>query len=195
MLRLARTGVIALLVFGAASLLGESASSQCSVPELVKGADSYNDLVCKASEASHSGDNRKAIKLFLAASEQPVLESPNFRLFAGIAKTYAKLGRFREAEQYLKYDNLSVLWMIGIVRCNKAPNSAAESLFRDGKPLTSDEAKHMADVLCGPVFDEFSYFRDRDTESFIPAAIAILQYANLRNEISLMRDKQPRNRR
>src|SRR5256885_15099047 len=102
MQRLARTGVIALLFFGAASLVGESASTQCGVPELVKGADSYNDLVCKASKASHSRDDRKALELFLAASQQPVLESPNIRLFPEIAKTYAKLGRFHEAEQYLK---------------------------------------------------------------------------------------------
>jgi hypothetical protein len=131
----------------------------------------------------------------LAASEQPVLESPNIRLFPEIAKTYAKLGRFHEADQYLKYDNLSVLWMIGIVRCQVALNSADESLFQDGEPLNSDEAKHMAVVLCGPVFDEFSYFRNRDTESFIPSANAILQYAALRKEIGLMRDKQLSNRR
>ena len=86
--------------------------------------------------------------------------------------------------------------MIGIVRCKEASNSTDESLFRDGEPLTSDEAaKHMAGVLCGPVFDEFSYFRDRDTESSIPAANAILQYATLRKEIGLMRDKQLRNQR
>jgi len=35
MQRFARTGVIALLAVVAASLLGESASAQCSVPELV----------------------------------------------------------------------------------------------------------------------------------------------------------------
>ena len=195
MQRFARTGVIALLAVCAASLLGESASAQCSVPELVKGADRYNELVCNASKASRGGDDRKALALLLAASEQPVLESPNIRLFPKIAKTYAKLGRFHEADRYLKYDNLSVLWMIGIVRCQVALNSTDESLFQDGEPLTSDEAKHMAAVLCGPVFDEFSYFRDRDTESFIPAANAILQYGALRKEIGLMRDKQLSNRR
>ena len=195
MQRFARTGVIALLTVGVASLLSESVWAQCRVPELVKGADRYNELVCKAYKASRSGDDRKALDLFLAASEQPVLESPNIRLFPEIAKTYAKLGRFHEADQYLKYDNLSVLWMIGIVRCQVALNSADESLFQDGEPLNSDEAKHMPVVLCGPVFDEFSYFRNRDTESFIPSANAILQYAALRKEIGLMRDKQLSNRR
>jgi hypothetical protein len=195
MQRFARTGVIALLLVGAASFLGEAASAQCSVPELVKGADRYNELVCKASKASRSGDDRKALELFLAASEQPVLESPNVRLFRPIAKTYAKLGRFHEADRYVNYDNLSILWMIGIVRCQVALNSPDESLFQDGKPLISDEAKHMAAVLCGPVFDDFSYFRDRDTESFIPAAKAILEYGALRKEIGLMRDKQLSNPR
>ena len=193
MQRFARTGVIALLAVGAASFLGESASAQCSAPELVKGADTYNELVCKASKSSRSGDDRKALELLMAVSEQPVLESPNIRLFRMIAKTYAKLGRFPEADRYLKYDNLSVLWMIGIVRCQVALNSTDESLFQDGKPLMSDEAKHMAAVLCGPVFDEFSYFPDRDTESFIPAANAILQHVALRKEIDLMRDKRPAN--
>lgn len=191
----ARTAVTALLALGAASLLGESAFAQCSVPELVKGADRYNELVCKASKASRSGDDRKALELFLAASEQPVLESPNIRLFRQIAKINARLGRFHEADRYLKYDNLSILWMIGIVRCQVALNSTDESLFQDGMPLISDEAKHMGAVLCGPVFDEFSYFRDRDTESFIPAAKAILQHGSLRKEIGLMRDKQLPNRR
>jgi hypothetical protein len=195
MRRLARTGVIALLAVGVASLLGESAFAQCSVPELVKGADKYNELVCRASKASQSGDDQKALELFLAASEQAVLESPNIRLFPNIAKTYAKLGRFHEAAQYLSYDNLSVLWMIGIVRCRVASNSTDESLFQDEKPLTSDEAKHMAAVLCGPVFDELGYFRDRGTESFIPAADAILKYGALRKEIGRMRDKQPSKRR
>ena len=162
---------------------------------MVKGAGKYNELVCKASNASQSGDDRKALELFLAASEQPVIESPNIRLFGPIAKSYAKLGRFQEADLFLKYDNLSILWMIGIVRCQEASNSPDESLFQDGKPLISDEAKHMAAVLCGPVFDDFSYFRDRDTESFIPAAKAILQYGALRQEIGLMRDKQLSKRR
>ena len=80
--------------------------------------------------------------------------------------------------------------MIGIVRCQEGSGSTSESLFQDGKPLTDGEAKHMASILCGPVFDEFSYFRDRDTESFIPAAKAILQHASLRKEIDSMRERR-----
>jgi hypothetical protein len=173
-----------------ALFLPGSASAQCNAPELVKGADRYNELVCKANAAARSGNDKKALEFSLAASDQPVLESPNIRLFGQIAKSYAKLGRFHEADLYLKYDNLSILWMIGIVRCQEASNSTDESLFQDGKPLISDEAIHMAHVLCGPVFNEFSYFQDRDTESFIPAANAILQYGSLRKNIDLMRHKR-----
>lgn len=172
------------------SLLAGSASAQCSAPELVKGADKYNDLVCKGYAAVGSGDLKKALELFLAASTQPVLESPNTRLFGRIAKTYAALGRFQEAEVYLRYDNMSVLWMIGIVRCKPMPNAAGDRLFQDGKALTSEEAKHMVDVLCGPMFDEFSYFRDRDTKSFVPAAEAILRHVAASTEIDRMRHRQ-----
>ena len=76
--------------------------------------------------------------------------------------------------------------MIAMVRCQATSDSTDESLFQDGGSLTSDEAKHMVDVLCGPVFDEY-YFRDMDAESFIPAANAILRYEALRKEIDLMR--------
>lgn len=170
--------------------LCDSTSAQCSAPELVKGADKYDELVCKAYAAARAGDDKTALELFLAAAQQPVLESPNMRLFGQIAKTYARLGRFHESDLYLKYDNLSLLWMIGVVRCQAKPNSQNESLFQDGQQLASDEAKHMADVLCGPVFDEFSYFRDRDADSFVPAARAILQHEAVRKEIDLMRRKQ-----
>lgn len=171
-------------------VLRGAASAQCNAPELVKGADKYNDLVCKASAAARSGDDKKVIELLLAASEQPVLESPNIRLFGQIAKAYGRLGRFRESDLYMKYDDLSLLWMIGIVRCRETPSSKDENLFQDGKPLISDEAKHMSGVLCGPVFDEFSYFRDRDAESFVPAAKAILRHEAIHKEIDLLRQKQ-----
>lgn len=176
-----------------ALLLPGSASAQCGAPELVKGAERYNELVCKAHAASKRGDRQEALDLFLSASKQPVLESPNIRLFGQIARAYAKLGRFHEADLYLKYDNLSILWMIGIVRCQGVPNSADESLLQDEKALTSDEGKQMAAVLCGPVFDEFSYFRDRDAESFVPAATAILEYSALRKEIDVLRDRKHSN--
>jgi hypothetical protein len=40
------------------------------------------------------------------------------------------------------------------------------------------------------VFDEFSYFRDRDAESFVPAAKAILRHEDIHKEIDLLRQKQ-----
>jgi hypothetical protein len=175
--------------------LGSLAAAQCNAPELVKGADKYNELVCKASVAAQSGDDKKAIEFLLAASEQPVLELPNIRLFGQIAKTYARLGRFQESDAYLKYDDLALLWMIGIVRCQQAPDSKNETLVQDGKPLTSDEAKHMTAVLCGPVFDEYSYFRERDAKSFIPAAKAILRHEAARKEIDAIRRKQLANQK
>lgn len=186
---------IAFITFTASSLLGGSALAQCRAPEVVRGADKFNDLVCRAFKASQSKDDEKALALLLAASQQPVLESPNIRLLRPIARTYGKLGRFSQSDLYLKYDNLSILWMIGIVRCKQASNSDEEALFQDGKALISDEAKHMAVVLCGPVFDELSYFQDRDTASFIPAAKAILEHASVREEIERMRHKQSSDRR
>jgi hypothetical protein len=174
-------------IFLAVLVLSGLASAQCNAPELVKGADKYNDLVCRAYAAD---DDNKGIKLLLAASQQPVLEAPNIRLFAKIARTYASLGRFNEADLYLKYDNLSLLWMIGIVRCQQEPGSQAETLMQDGELLTTDVAKHMTLVLCGPMFDEFSYFRDRDADSFVPAAKAILRHEVVRKEIDFLRQKQ-----
>ncbi|HEY2030397.1 MAG TPA: hypothetical protein VGH20_14425 [Myxococcales bacterium] len=165
------------------------AAAQCDLPELVKGADTYNELVCKASAAAKGMNDKRALDFYLAALNEPVLESPNVWLFADIAKTYAKLGRFHEADVYMKYDNLSVLWMIGIIRCKK-PNSRAERLYQDGKLMLSEEATRMADVLCGPVFDEFSYFRDSDTTRFVPAARAILKHEAIRHEIAAIRSPQ-----
>jgi hypothetical protein len=192
--RFVQVSVLALLGMVAALGLCEKAYAQCGLPELVKGAERYNQLVCKASSASRAGNNTKALDLLLEASKQPVLESPNIRLFGAIAKSYAKLGRFDEADQYVKYDDLSILWMIGIVRCQAASDSTDEHLFQDGKALTGDDAKHMATVLCGPVFDEFSYFRDRHAESFVPAAKAILQHSSLRKEINDVRHGQEQSR-
>jgi hypothetical protein len=169
--------------------------AQCGSSELVKGADKYNELVCSASAAATKGEDQRALSLWLSASEQPVLESPNIRLFGQIARTYARLGRFPQADHYVQYDNLSILWMIGLVRCRVSSKSRSEELFQDGKALTSDDARHTAGVLCGPVFDEFSYFRDRDAQSFVPAANAILRHASLVKEIEGMRHMQASDQR
>lgn len=163
---------------------------QCTAPEVVKGATKYNMLLCQGIAASQQADEQKALRFFLEASKEPVLESPNILVFGRIAETYARLGQFREADVYLKYDDLSLLWLIGVVRCRAQSNSNNEVLLQDGEPLTSPEAKHMVDVLCGPIFDDDSYFADRDAESFVPVAKAILRYSALRKEIDRMRTKQ-----
>jgi len=151
--------------------------------------------VCQGAAASSHGEDEKALGFFLAASQQPVLESPNILLFGRIAETYARLGQFRKADLYLKYDDLSLLWVIGVVRCQVQSRPNGESLFQNGEPLKSEEATHMENVLCGPVFDNDAYFGDRDIESFIPAAKAILRYGAVRKEIGLMRAKQLSNKR
>ena len=156
---------------------------------MVRGADQYNNLVCRGYAALNHNDNEKALELFLAASKQPVLEAPNLRLFGRIALVYTKLSRFHESDTYLEYENLSLLWMIAIVRCQTQSNTTEEELAQDGTKLSSAEAKHMADVLCGPVFDEFSYFQDHNSESFVPAAEAILRHETIRKEIDLLKGK------
>ncbi|MGD0294873.1 MAG: hypothetical protein ABSB30_13565 [Terracidiphilus sp.] len=179
----------------AAFCLQVPCSAQCSAPEVVKGADEYNVMVCQASEASQKGDYKKALKLYLAASEQnPLFEFPNILVFGSIARTYARLGQFQEADLYLEYDNLSLLWLIGVVRCQALPSSDDEILLQDGKLLQSKEATHMQNVLCGEIYDNNQYFRDRDADSFIPAAKAILRHGAIHKEIDLLRRKQLSNR-
>lgn len=164
--------------------------AQCNAPEVVERATKYDTLLCQGITASQKGDEQKALALFLEASKQPIFESPNVLMFGRIAETYARLGRFREADVYLKYDDLSLLWLIGIVRCQAQSNSDNEILLKDGEPLSSPEAKHMEDVVCGEIFDEYSYFGDSDAQSFVPAAKLILRYSALRKEIDQMRAKQ-----
>lgn len=184
------SAIVAAAAATAVFLHAGSTAAQCDLPEIVKGADKYNELVCKASAAAKSGDDKRALDFYLAALNESVLESPNVRLFADIAKTYAKLGRFHESDIYMKYDNLAILWLVGIVRCRQRPHSDDESLYQDGKLLISEEATHMADVLCGPVFDELSYFRDSDTTSLVPAARAILKHESIRHEIAALRSQR-----
>lgn len=168
-----------------------TATAQCNAPEIVKGADKYNEQVCKAYAATKNGKQQQALDLFLAASKQNIFESPNVLLLGDIAKTYASLGQFENADRYLKYDNIAVLWMIGIVRCQHTSESTNdEILLQDGKALTSSDAKYMVNVVCGELYDDYSYFRDRNAESFVPAAKAILRYSTVQREIDQMRVKQ-----
>jgi hypothetical protein len=170
-------------------------SAQCNAPEVVKGAEKYNDLVCKGDASIKDGDQKKALGFFLATSEQTLLEFPNIQLYGRIAKIYARRGQFQEADLYLKYDNLSLLWLIGVVRCQALPSSEDEVLLQDGKLLQTNEATHMQNVLCGPIYDNNAYFGDRDATSFVPAAKLILRHDALRKEIDLMNAKQIANRR
>jgi hypothetical protein len=178
------------LVFVAIMFSGP-ASAQCSAPEIVKGASKYNADVCKAYAAAKSGNQRESLRFFLAASRENLFESPNVLLFGDIAEAYAKLGDFKNADKYLKYDAITVLWMIGIVRCQRISESTDdEILLKDGKPLKSAEAKYMVNAVCGELYDDYSDFRDRSAESFVPAAKAILRYDAVRKKIDLMRGRQ-----
>ena len=177
-------GLLFLVVFS-----GSRCLAQCNAPEVVKGAAKYNTLVCQGIVASQKGEEQKALRLFLEASKKPVLESPNILMFGRIAETYARLGQFTQADLYLKYDDLSLLWLIGVARCQKQSTLNNEVLSQDGEHLNGPEAKHMADVVCGPIFDNDSYFADRNAESFVPVAKAILRYSALRKEIDQMRAK------
>jgi hypothetical protein len=183
---------LASLFFGSLCL-GTHCYAQCSAPEVLKGATKYDAEVCKGITASGKGEYQRALEFFLSASKEFIDESPNILVFGRIADTYAHLGKFKEADRYLRYDDLSLLWAIGVVRCRPQPNSNNESLLQDGELLKSAEAKYMVDVLCGPIFDNDDYFADRDTASFVPAAKAILRYDALRKQIDLMRAKQHSN--
>jgi hypothetical protein len=135
-----------------------------------------------------AGHYQEALKFFLSASKGIVLESPNMRLFARIAYVYAKLGRFDDADEYLRYDNLALLWAIGVVRCEGNPGF--EVLRQDEVPLSSAESKHMADVLCGGMFDKMLDLGGSDAASFVPAAEMILRHTEIRKEIEKLRPKK-----
>jgi hypothetical protein len=135
-------------------------------------------------------DYQGALKFFLSASKGIVAESPNILLFARIAYVYAKLGRFGEADEYLRYDNLALLWAIGVVRCEPIPGSEDETLRQGGIPLSSSESKQMAGVLCGRMFDDMLDLPDRDAASFVPAAEMILRHTEIRKEIEKLRPRK-----
>lgn len=164
--------------------------AQCTAPEIIKGAEKYNKLVCQGVQALSSNDQEKALINFVSASKMVTLEFPNNLLFGRIAKVYASLGRFKEAYEYLEYDDISLLWSMGVVRCHAGPSGGQEVLFQDGVLLKSAAATHMARVLCGEIYDNNAYFADRDIESFVPLARAILRHTELRKEIDLMRSRK-----
>jgi tetratricopeptide (TPR) repeat protein len=165
-------------------------SAQCNAPEVVPAADTYNAFVCKGYRAMDAGNYQEALKFFLSASKGIVAESPNMLLFARIAYVYAKIGRFGEADEYLRYDNLALLWAIGVVRCERIPGSEHETLRQDGVPLSSSESKHMADVLCGGMLDDMLDLQARDAAGFVPVAQMILRHTEIRREIEKLRPKK-----
>ncbi len=175
------------------ALIGVSSalcSAQCTAPEIIKGAGIYNKLVCQGVQALSNKNQEEALHDFLAASKQTTLEFPNTLLFGIIARTYASIGRFEEAHEYLEYDGISLLWSMGIVRCRADSTSDHEVLFQDGKLLKSETANHMAGVLCGEIYDNNDYFADREIESFVPVAKAILRHSELEKEIDLMESRK-----
>lgn len=64
---------------------------------------------------------------------------------------------------------------MGVVRFRPGSNPDQEVLFQDGVLLKSKEAEHMAGVFCGEVYDNNAYFADRNADSFVPLAKAILR--------------------
>lgn len=164
--------------------------AQCTAPETIQGADIYNKLVCQGVQALSNKKQEEALRDFLSASQKTTLEFPNTLLFRRIAKTYASLGQFKEAHEYLEYDGISLLWSMGIVRCRAGSVGAQEVLFQDGVLVKSAAATHMAGVLCGEIYDNNQYFADRDIESFVPVAKAILHHSELRKEIDLMQSRK-----
>ena len=159
------------------------AKAQCDAVQLIHGADKYNKQVCDAYKASASGQDQKALTLFLAASREPLFELPNSHLFAPIAREYARLGDFNKAKTYLEYDNLALLWEIGIVSCSEDQ----KNLLKGGLNLNTTEANYMTRVVCGAALDDYTYFGNRNAEDFVATANAILRHAALRKEIEKLK--------
>jgi len=181
---------ILLIVLVSSHFLQCPCVAQCVAPELIEGADIYNHLVCQGIQELSEGKSEEALHDFISASEKTTLEYPNTRMFGRIAETYASLQHFKEAQEYLDYDNLSLLWSMGLVRCKSDSAAGHESLFRDGTLLKSEGATHMAGVLCGAIYDNNADFGDRNIDSFESVARAILRHNELQKRVNLMRLRQ-----
>lgn len=155
---------------------------QCKEAETVSGATKYNVLLCDGIRLAKLGRHAAAVNQFVAASRVPLEESPNILLFPRLATEYATLGKTREAKRYLEYDELSVLWMLGEVRCS--PRSSEqyeqETLVRNGSRVVSDEADEMSKVLCGEIFDDYNDTRNLAVRGFVPAAKSVLRHEQAR---------------
>jgi hypothetical protein len=181
---------ILLAAWAVSSISPALCAAQCVAPETIQGSEIYNKLVCQGVAALSSQKQEEALHDFLLASQKTTLEFPNTLLFGRIAKIYASLGRFKEANEYLEYDNISLLWSMGVVRCRADSSADQEVLFQDGVLLKSTAASHMASVLCGEIYDNNAYFADVNIESFVPVAKAILRHSELRKEIDLMQSRK-----
>jgi hypothetical protein len=167
--------------------------AQCDSPELIKGAEKYNALVCKAEVASSSHDEKLAQSiLLLAENESPVEKFPNVFLFDRIALSNARLGQFDLAALNLDYENISILWMMGIVRCKKIPNSDDEILFREGEPFHSENARYMANTLCGDIYDNNQNYLSAKASDYGRAAKMILRHMEIEKEIAALRESRPK---
>lgn len=156
-----------------------SAIAQCSATETIHGAKKYNKLVCNAYAAMSAKQYDEALNLFISASKQPLFEVPNIQILAPIAETYLDLGQSEQAERFLHYDNLALLWELGIVSCNQE-NSG---LMEGGVPLTSEPAKYVTTLVCGTAFDNFTNFNNVRVDDLIPIASAMLRYEAIQKKI------------
>lgn len=169
------------LGFAASIMLfpARSAIAQCNATEIVHGAEKYNKLVCDGYAARSAKQYQRALDIFLSASKQPLFEVPNIQLLAPIAETYVDLDRTEEAERFLRYDNLALLWELGIVSCNQE-NSG---LTQGGVALTSETAKYVTNLVCGAAFDDFTNFTNVKVDDLIPVANAMLRYKGIQERI------------
>jgi hypothetical protein len=159
----------------------------------MKGYDEFNTLLCNGVLASEHGDYNKALEFYLAASQKGFLEYPNFVMFQKIALTYARLGQFENAYKYLKYDDISILWAVGIVRCQSVDGADDSVLLQDGHLMGSDEARYLANhVLCGEAIEDNVDFSQWNAENLVSVAKAILEHKKLRSEIYQMSAKAER---
>jgi hypothetical protein len=170
-------------------LSAQKICAQCDAPELIKGADKYNALVCRAEAASQNHDEKLARSiLLLAEDETPVQDFPNVFLFDRVALSNARFGQFDLAELNIEYSNISILWMEGVIRCKKIPDSDDELLFREGEPLHSENARFMASVLCGDIYDKNQNFPLVKTSDLERVANMKLRHIEIEKEITALRE-------
>ncbi len=172
------------ILFSTVLFFAPGTAAQCDSPDLVHGADKYNALVCKAEAAAQNHDEKKALSILLLAEEEsPLPDFPNLFLFDRVALSNARLGNFDMAELNLAYADISLLWMKGIARCRKIPSSDDEILVQDDAPLHSENARYMANVLCGDAYDKAHEENLATAGNSQLTARMALRHAEIKNEI------------